>query len=197
MDGRARDAYHPWKIIMCRQGRKWMSRLTKDSRAVNANFSPDLSTANCYHFSYWNLSPSLCFVHSLVPSFLPISEPQSAGFSSEPPTRPFSLHLGVWLPKQMGLGGEEKLKVKQQTKRTPTPSLCLCKARVQATEGIPTDKTTTDFNMTRIHKFTSQENICFKRPPTTLFPACPICILLDTSHHFLWHAQPDKSCILG
>lgn len=58
--------------------------------------------------------------------FLSISEPQSAGFSSEPPTRPFSLHLGVWLPKQMGRRGEEKLKVKQQPKRSSTPSLSLC-----------------------------------------------------------------------
>lgn len=105
----------------------------------------------CYYFSHWNLSPSLCFVHSLVPYFLPISVSQSAGFSSEPPARPFSLHLGAWLPKQMGLRGEEKLKVKQQPKRSSTPSLPLRIAGVQATEGIPTDKTATDFSMTLKH----------------------------------------------
>lgn len=195
MDSRARDTYHPWKIIMCCQGRKWMSRLTKDFNILNA-FPQILSALNWYDFSYWNLSPSLCFVHSLVPSFLPISVSKSAGFSSEPPTRPFSLHLGAWLPKQMGLRGEEKLKVKQQPKRSFTPSLPLQIAAVQATEGIPTVKTTTDF-MALKHKLTFQENICFQHPPSTLLPACPICILSDTSHHFLWHTQPDKSHILG
>lgn len=34
-------------------------------------------------------------------------------------------------------------------------------------------------------------------PLHIFFPACPICILSDTSHHFLWHAQPGKSHILG
>lgn len=117
-----------------------------------------LSAPSCYHFSYWNLSPSLCFVHSPGSLFSPnFCASVSWIFLRAPPPALFSLHLGAWLPKQMGLWGKEKLKVKQQPKRSSTPSLPLQIAEVRATEGIPTDKTTTDFSMTLKHTFVSQE----------------------------------------
>ena len=142
-------------------------------------------------FPVFGLFPGSLFFF-LFSQFLNLSQ---LDFPLSPPIRPFSQHLGVWLPKQMGLRGEEK--VKQQPKRSSTPWLSLRVARAQVTEGIPTDKTSTDFCMTIKHKLTSQECICLKCPPPTLFPACPICILLDTSHPSLWHTQPDESRILA
>lgn len=161
MDGRARDAYHPWKIIMCCQGRKWLSHLTHHSESCQRRLSSCFISPKLKHFSYWNHLSCVLSIPPVSSLSLKISEPQSAGFSAEPPTRPFPLHLGVWLPKQMGLRGEERLKVKQQPKRSSTPSLSL-----SIVQGIPTDETTIDLCMTP--QMRSQGDVCFKCPFSSL-----------------------------
>lgn len=141
------------------------------------------------------LPKSVTFLCVMSPSFLPISSSQSAGFSSKPklqPSPPHALSLCTWerdCLSRWDSEGEEKLKVKQQSKRSSTPSLPLQIVQVQAKQGMPADRTTADFIMTLKHKLKSQRIICTQHPPSTLFPACPICILSDTSHHFLWQSQ--------
>lgn len=121
MDGRARDAYHPWKIIMCCQGRKWMSRLTKDFGVLSLRtffffFPPDFINSKLLLKSVTFLM--FCpFPNSLFSPNIYLSVSWIFLRVHPPPLEihPFSLHLGVWLPKQMGLRGEEKTQSKTTT----------------------------------------------------------------------------------
>lgn len=184
MDGRAQDAYHLLKIIMCRQGRKWMSHLTKDIRVFAAYFCPDSyqhQTDNRY-FSYWNLSPCLCFVHLSAP-FFPHNFSHSVSWI--PPPLLF-FFLCTWegdCLSRWDSEGKRNSKSNNNPNGLPHHHFPLI---WQVTEGIPKDKTATGSNT----------SLNWRR----LFPALsflPAHTISRSHQSFLWLKQPDKSSIFG